>query len=427
MLNKTEELNSDRLRYSLLSQGSAQIFKLVILTAIGGWTARYLGPYQLGTLSYVTALVGLFSPLGNFSVRGSLGSLLCREYPPPGLIGSALLLELIGTVVLAIVMVPFAFSADDPVVAKLIVIAVLGNLVASAEVFEVELLNLQLGTKIANIEWKQTVFGALASVSALLLESPLILFGSINTFQFAIRSWLLAKAVNAKNIVLLLKESRLKTLRLLLRYSCPLLLANLSMMVYMKSDQVMLEYLSGSEEVGLYSVAARVSESLYFIPIFLSHTYLPRIGRGPGNYQLDLNLRRFYQLAWFIGIAMTFASAIFFAPLVPIVFGEKFSQSSAALIWLSPSAFAASAGFASNAWLNTQGHQKLIAKKSILGATSNILLNFILIPRMGFIGAALATSISQFISTYMIGLFTKETASNFKYLLFPFEKLSSQI
>jgi len=41
-------------------------------------------------------------------------------------------------------------------------------------------------------------------------------------------------------------------------------------MLYMKSDQVMLEWLRGPEDVGQYSVAVRVAESLYFLPVVLS-------------------------------------------------------------------------------------------------------------------------------------------------------------
>ena len=36
----------------------------------------------------------------------------------------------------------------------------------------------------------------------------------------------------------------------------------------MKSDQVMLEWLKGSEDLGQYSVAVKLSESLYFLLLY---------------------------------------------------------------------------------------------------------------------------------------------------------------
>ena len=118
----------DRLRHSLLSQGGAQGFKLLVSIGISGWTARYLGPEKLGTLSYVAALVGLLGPLGNLGVKGSLSAMLCEERPLPGLLGSALLIELVGTLVIALVLIPFVLAGKDPLLVGLIVLAVIDKL-----------------------------------------------------------------------------------------------------------------------------------------------------------------------------------------------------------------------------------------------------------------------------------------------------------
>lgn len=406
----------------MLSQGSAQIFKLVVAIGIGGWTARYLGPQKLGTLAYVTALVGLLGPLGNLGVKGSLSALLCEEQPKPGLLASALLIELVGTAVIAVVLVPFAWSARDPMIVGLIGLAVLGNLLSSSEVFEVELLNRHQGSQLARVSTIQTVAGAFLSVIALLFHAPLLVFGSLPAFQAAIRAWLLVVAAQSAQPLQLLRQASWKTSRALIQRGWPLLLAGLSVMLYMKSDQVMLEWLRGPDDVGQYAVAVRVAESLYFLPVVLSNTFLPRIGSGTGQFESDHNLRQLYRSAWLLGVGMTVASMLLLPPLIPLVFGAQFLPAKAALIWLGPAAFAVATGCASSAWLNTQGHQKIIAQRSVIGAFVNILMNLALIPRMGFIGAALATSLSQLASVYMIGIFQKKIKANLVCLIFPFKR-----
>ena len=102
------------------------------------------------------------------------------------------------------------------------------------------------------------------------------------------------------------------------------------------------------------------------------------------------------------------------------MFGDQFLPAKAALIWLGPAAFAVATGCASGAWLNTQSHQLVVAQRSAIGAIVNICLNFLLIPEIGFIGAALATSVSQFASVYMVGALRKEVSRNLIYLAFPF-------
>jgi O-antigen/teichoic acid export membrane protein len=236
----------------------------------------------------------------------------------------------------------------------------------------------------------------------------------------------LAVAAQAAKPVQLLKQASWETIRALIKRGWPLLLAGLSVALYMKSDQVMLEWLRGPADVGQYSVAVKVAESLYFLPVVLSNTFLPRIGRGSGQFETDPGLRQLYRSAWLLGVGMTLTSMFLLPPLVPLVFGDEFLPARAALVWLGPAAFAVATGCASSAWLNTQGHQKLIAQRSAIGALMNIALNCLLIPRLGFTGAALATSASYLASVYLVGIFRREISANLVNLVFPFRHASIQ-
>ena len=83
----------------------------------------------------------------------------------------------------------------------LISLAVVGNLFGSSEVFEVELLNRQHGTKLAFLGTIQTVVGACFSTLALLTQMPLMVFGFLPVLQAATKAWLLAAAVQAQTCV----------------------------------------------------------------------------------------------------------------------------------------------------------------------------------------------------------------------------------
>lgn len=385
--------------------------------------ARYLGPQNIGTLSYVAALVGLLGPLGSLGVKGSLSAMLCEEQPRPGLLGSALLIELIGTLVIAVVLIPFAWAARDPVVVGLIGLAVVGNLLGSSEVFEVELLNRQQGTQLARLGTIQTVAGAGLSVLALLAQAPLLVFGCLPVIQAGIRGWLLAIAVQAAKPLQLLKQASWETSRDLIKRGWPLLLAGLSVMLYMKSDQVMLEWLRGPADVGQYSVAVRVAESLYFLPVVLSNTFFPMLGGGSGEFQTDPGLRQLYKSAWLLGVGMVALTAFVLPPLTIFVFGEQYRESLDALKCLAPCGFAVATGVASSAWLNRRGGAllKIIPIRTAAAMILNICLNLWLIPSMGIAGAALATSISYYFATFAVMLvFTAETRRNAFLLLAPF-------
>ena len=398
------------------------MFKLLLSIGIGGWTARYLGPEKLGTLSYVAALVGLLGPLGNLGVKGSLSAMLCEERPLPGLLGSALLIELIGTSVIAVLLIPFAWAAKEPVLVGLFGLAVLGNLFGSSEVFEVELLNHQRGTQLARVSTIQTVAGAGFSILALMAQMPLVVFGALPVLQAVIRAWLLAASVQATKLVQLLKQASWTTIRVLIARGWPLLLSGLSVMLYMKSDQVMLEWFLGPTEVGQYSVAVRVAECLYFLPSVLANTYLPRIGQGSGRFETDPALRQLYRTAWLLGAGIVSLTAFVLPPLTIFVFGEKYRDSLVALKFLAPCGFAVATGVASSAWLNRRGGRllKIIPLRTAAAMILNIFLNLWLIPSMGIAGAALATSASYYSATFVVMLgFSAETRRNALSLLAP--------
>jgi O-antigen/teichoic acid export membrane protein len=191
-------------------------------------------------------------------------------------------------------------------------------------------------------------------------------------------------------------------------------------MLYVRSDQVMLDWLRGHSDVGQYSVAARVAEALYFLPVILSNTFLPKIGRGSGLFESDSALRQLYRSAWILGVGMALTSTFLLPSIVPLVFGDEFLPAQAALAWLGPASFAVSTGCASGAWLNIQGHQKLIAQRSAIGAMLNVVLNLALIPGLGVTGAAIATLISYTCAPYLgMIVHSRETRKNALFLLAP--------
>jgi Na+-driven multidrug efflux pump len=70
-------------------------------------------------------------------------------------------------------------------------------------------------------------------------------------------------------------------------------------------------------------------------------------------------------------------------------------------------------GVASAKWFLVENLQMLSLQRAIYGMITNIILNFILIPKYGIQGAAFATLVSQAISTYIIDFFHIKTRKMF--------------
>ena len=413
--------------FSLTSQVAAKVFSLVISIVVGGFTAKYLGAETLGLISFVYSLTAIISPLGNLGVRDSLAIFLCSDSSPKNIVSSAFWVEIIGSSLVAMLIIPTSVALGGRVAGYFSVLAVLFNIFQSSEILETELINRKKGQKVACIGGLQTFGGAIASVVALLLKAPSIFFAGLAAFQASLRMLLLMGLSRAVQHPLKQWPS-LKTSMSLIYKGIPLMISNLLFISYVRSDQVMLEWLRNSTEVGIYSVASKVSESLYVVPILIAQTFVPflsarsetllstsGITSESNNYTI-----RLYKLSWITGIALSLAIALILPSFVRFIFGSQFTESAKVLSWLAPVGFATSISYASDSWYKVRGYQRLLIVRGLFGATTNILLNFVLIPRFGIYGAAFSTSFSHLTSIVVPGLLFSSTRTNTFRLLMPF-------
>jgi PST family polysaccharide transporter len=102
-------------------------------------------------------------------------------------------------------------------------------------------------------------------------------------------------------------------------------------------------------------------------------------------------------------IAVVFTA---FAPwITKAVFGPEYGDAAPVLqvhIWAAVAVFL---GVASGQYLTNEGLQRITLYRTLLGLAANILLNVLLIPLYGALGAALATLISYFFSVFSMAIF----------------------
>jgi O-antigen/teichoic acid export membrane protein len=70
-------------------------------------------------------------------------------------------------------------------------------------------------------------------------------------------------------------------------------------------------------------------------------------------------------------------------------------------------------GATSSSWLINENLQQFAFYRSLSGAITNVILNLILIPNYGMVGAAIATVISYMIAGFVFDLFSNKTRRMF--------------
>ena len=172
--------------------------------------------------------------------------------------------------------------------------------------------------------------------------------------------------------------------------------------IYLKIDQFMLRWMLGLEEVGIYSVAASISETWYFIPTAIMISFFPKLIElsNKKNSLYKLRLQQLIDMVFIIALIIAILITLLADEIILFLFGDPFIQSANVLIihiWASLFIFMRAVF---SKWVLIENMLVFSVVTEGLGTISNILLNLWFIPSFGLTGAAFASLISYAIASY---------------------------
>jgi len=184
----------------------------------------------------------------------------------------------------------------------------------------------------------------------------------------------------------------------MMRASFPLMLNNLLAKVFFQVDVLLLQPLRGNVEVGYYGAAYRYIRGLDIIPSYFTMAIFPLISRFAES-QRDSLVRAYIlsiKLLAMIALPIAVGTTFIARELILILAGPDYlPQSMIALqllIWYMPIGFINSV---TQYVLIAINQQAFLTRAFLLGAGFNILSNLLLIPRYGYIAAAVVTVLSE--------------------------------
>ena len=182
-------------------------------------------------------------------------------------------------------------------------------------------------------------------------------------------------------------------------------------MAFVSVDMLMLGIMSSPRQVGLYSAAYRVMSQVLFTYYLMTNALYPQLARQNKLQRLKMLRPRILLAVVGVGIVIAGVVTLVRRPLVTILFGHEFLPATLLLmllVWAIPLDFLTS--YLSNAYI-AWGMEKKILICTVIGAGSNVVLNFFSIPLYGATAAAVNTLISYVIflaSLAIVGRFAKE-------------------
>ena len=386
--------------------------------------ARYLEPKKFGIYSFILAYLSFFGIVVDLGTRRIVVREISRvQSQQEELVGSTMVLRIFLSIVaifmvyLTLIFVPYSEETKF-----LTLIASLSFLFSFTSLYACPFeatLRMEYPKLVGIIGGllKAITFWILINLHARLIH--FILAGVL----LAIPSWILYVFFSKNFFHPRFKIDPVKWKKLL-KESWPLALTAIFSMILLRIDQIMLFSLKGEESVAYYSAAVRLTESLHIIPIAFMTSVFPLLSqffkKSPKSLKITYELSYKYMMLVIVPLATIVM--ILAHPIIYLTYGEKYSPSISALVLLIWSEVWVFFETVSGEVLISTNRQKLVFIFMVTSSVLNFLLNLLLIPPYGIIGASTATLISYGIGPMMGLLFVEArpfSSAGFKSLFKP--------
>jgi len=384
---------------------------------VGLWIARYLGPEDFGLLNYAYSFVFLFTAIGTLGLDQIVVKDLVNKGASRDLIlGTTLGLRAIGFVVMGLlIFLILKLLNGTEQVNKLIWIITFSVLFQSFNGIDFYFQSKVESKYITWVNMIMVVISACVKIALIVYQADLIYFAWVYCLETIISAIGYIYFYKREGLSLHKWKFSWTTAKGLLSRSWFLIVGTIATAIYMKIDQVMIKDIIDDRAAGLYSAAVKACSIWLFVTVVITQSIFPSLVKlKKKNQELFLNqLQHLYNILVKIAIVACIVYTVFADWIIKFLFDLEYAESSGIMtiyIWSIIFVFLSNGSW--GFYLN-ENLEKFSSIRLIIGAIINVILNLLLIDKIGLLGAAYATLVSYSISGYFVNALFKRTRPNF--------------
>ncbi len=406
IISNTSWLFADR----LLRMMSSLIF--------GVWMARYLGPSNFGILNYIISFVSLFFSLATLGLDNIIVHRLVKDSENyKAILGTVFIFQIFGGL-LAYTLLVGIINVVNEDQGNLILMTSIYGFILIFKAFEVFKFWFEAKLQSKLTVWvENTVYFIFVAIKTILITNgaTLSLLVNVMLIEVIISAIGLAIVYMVKYESIKLWKVNFKEGLFFLKESWPFVISGIAVVIYTRIDAVMLGQMLGNSSVGIYSVALRISEIWYFIPMTIVASTFPSIieAKQRSEQSYIYKFEKLFRILFIIALGLALLTTFFAHFAIRFLYGSEYIESAGVLVLQTWSGVFVFLGVAGGRWFLAENLQRLLIYRTVLGATTNIVLNILLIPKFGVYGAAMATLASQAIANVFSNFIGKKSRQLF--------------
>jgi O-antigen/teichoic acid export membrane protein len=382
---------------------SETALRLGLVALVSFWIARAFGPEKFGLLNYASALVMVFWSAALLGIETPLVARLARGNPAGVSLGSAVAMRVVAGLicVCAAILAVTLMRGDEGLPVLLTSIVAISIPLSAPYVLDCWFKAKNEPAWPAAARLLGTAVSLLAKVAVLILGLDIVALAWTIAIEAALTSAALLYSFNRTRAADITQRLSVSSgeVRHLARACWPFLLSTTIMAIYMKIDVILLGSLSSDNQTGIFSLSQKIVEVTFLIPVVVVEVLFPTLVRQQATAAgASAASQIFFDLTAAVAIVSVAASTLLVWLFLPALFGEAYRATGTVFLVHVWAAIGMALAHARLKWMAACGHESLAPVVTGLGLALAVCLHWLLIPRFGAIGAALATSIAYLCS-----------------------------
>ena len=424
-----------------VAKGGVIIFAAIILSSLAFLfyriiAARYLGPSDYGMLTLGIVILKITTIFGLLGIHMSIGKfinhyLAKKQYGrAKGLLISSFSVTISFSFLLLLLLYTFSGFMEQNVFrieGISAVIKIFSFAIPFSVLTQLFYYYFFAFKKPGYVIISESIFEKLANLLFLLLVifiSASVYFLSLGYIISLVISSIAGIILFKSNILAIFKKGikPLFELKQLISFSFPLMIAGVLGAALAWTDTIFIGIYGSSSDVGIYNAAYLIASSLMIIWLSFGEVFYPIISELYAK-RAKTSISRIFEVSsrWiFILVLPIFVFILVFPTrAISLVFGNGFLEANLPLLILIVGYFFITISGLTDQGLRTFKKTRFIGVSTFISFLMNILLNFLLVPPYGMVGAAIATSITIItFSIIRIVVFKKILSFNYELNLY---------
>lgn len=394
---------------------ACRIVQAVLALLVTMVSARYLGPANYGLVNYAASIVNFLKPVMQLGLNAILVKELIDRPEEEGVtLGTALGMNLVSAMVSILCAASFV-SIANPGEKETLVVCCLYSI--SLVFLALEMIQYWFQAHLLSKYASLTILLAYIVVSVyklwLLMTGKSIYWFSVsNSLDYmliAAALLIIYKKLGGQNLAFSFARGRE-----MLKKSGHYILSGLMVMVFAHTDKIMLKMMMGDEVTGYYSaaVACTTMSNFVFVAIIDSArpTILKSLQKTTGAFEKNYTL--LYSVIIYLALLQSVVIVLLAGWMIQLFYGSSYGASVPILrlaVWYTTFSYI---GAVRDIWILARNQQHLLWKVNLSGAVMNVILNTLLIPYYGAMGAAVASLTTQIFTNVVIGFIVRPLREN---------------